>query len=355
MSRGRAIVFAARDRIELVEISVPALRADEVLIETEITAISQGTDRAMVAGTYAGVETRYPFIYGYSRVGRVLEAGGDVSGVRVGDRVFVGMAGTRLDRGDGLGEVGGAYTSHAVVHHTEVVVLPDSVSSTTAAICALGAIAYQGVVASDVRPRSRVLVAGLGAIGQFGALIARLHGAQVWAVDPVPERRALAGRIAGAETLAPGEDLAVRIEETAWGARPWRGRNEEPTSRYERMRWAQPAGVVDVVIDATGRNDALEAYLPLVAREGCICLQGYYAQPLTLDFHAAHMKRVMIRCPGGMDLVDYESVLRLVVGTEVASLVGLEVDVEQAPVVMRDLLLRPSSDVVSAVVRWSEA
>ena len=355
MSRGRAIVFAGRDRIELVDISVPRVRPDEVLGETEITAISQGTDRVMVAGTYAGVNSRYPFVYGYSRVGRVLEAGADVSGVRASDRVFVGMAGTRLDPADGLGELGGAYTSHAVVHHADVVVLPDSVSSTTAAICALGAIAYQGVVTSNVRPRSRVLVAGLGAIGQFGALICRLRGAQVWAIDPVPERRALAGRIAGVETLAPDEDLAARIEETAWGNRPWRGRNDEPASRYERMRWEQAAGVVDVVIDATGRTDALDAYLPLVAREGCICLQGYYAAPLMLDFHAAHMKRVTIRCPGGMDLVDYESVLRLVAGAEVAALAGLEVLVDETPTVMRDLLLHPPSGVVSAIVRWRDA
>jgi threonine dehydrogenase-like Zn-dependent dehydrogenase len=200
-----------------------------------------------------------------------------------------------------------------------------------------------------------VLVAGLGAIGQFGALICRLRGAQVWAIDPVPERRALAGRIAGVETLAPDEDLAARIEETAWGNRPWRGRNDEPASRYERMRWEQAAGVVDVVIDATGRTDALDAYLPLVAREGCICLQGYYAAPLMLDFHAAHMKRVTIRCPGGMDLVDYESVLRLVAGAEVAALAGLEVLVDETPTVMRDLLLHPPSGVVSAIVRWRDA
>ena len=51
--------------------------------------------------------------------------------------------------------------------------------------------------------------------------------------------------------------------------------------------------------------------MPLIAREGCLCLQGYYATPLTLDFHAAHLKRLAIRCPGGMDLVDYEKVLRL--------------------------------------------
>ena len=120
MTRGRAIAFIARGRIELVDVAVPAIRPDEVLIETELTAVSQGTDRAMVAGSYGGVEDRYPFIYGYSRVGRVIEVGDAVPGVPVGARVFVGMAGTRLDPADGYGEQGGSYTSHGVVHHTEL-------------------------------------------------------------------------------------------------------------------------------------------------------------------------------------------------------------------------------------------
>jgi len=119
--RGTAIAFTGVNRIEIVDISIPALHPDEVLIETELTAVSQGTDRAMVAGTYRGVQERYPFIYGYSRVGRVVDVGPAVQGLAAGDRVFVGMAGTRLDPTDGLGEQGGTYTSHGVVHQTDVV------------------------------------------------------------------------------------------------------------------------------------------------------------------------------------------------------------------------------------------
>ncbi len=352
MRRGRAIAFTARDRIEMVDITIPQVQPDEALIETEITAVSQGTDRAMVAGTYVGVEDRYPFIYGYSRVGRVLELGADIRGLAVGDRVFVGMAGTRLDPADGLGEQGGSYTSHAVVHHSDIVPLPNDVDSITAAIGALGAIAYQGVVSANVRPNSRVLVAGLGAIGQFSALISRLRGAEVWAMDPIASRRELAARLSGITPLDPGEDIARRIDETAWGARPWPGRNGPPAARYEQRRWAGAAGVVDIVIDATGRLDAFDAYVPLIAREGCLCLQGYYAKPLTLNFHAAHLKRLTIKCPGGMDQVDYETVLRLTAFADTKQLVGMVIPAANAPTVLHDLLFKPPSDVVSAVIRW---
>jgi 2-desacetyl-2-hydroxyethyl bacteriochlorophyllide A dehydrogenase len=356
MTRGRAIAFTAQNRIELVEIGVPSLRAGEVLVETELTAISQGTDRAMVAGAYGGVRDRYPFIYGYSRVGRVSAVGDGVTQLAPGDRVFVGMAGTRLDPADGFGEQGGSYTSHGVVDESEAVKLPDGLDSTAASMGAIAAIAYQGVVSSDVRPGSRVLVAGLGAVGQFSALVSSLRGAQVWGVDPVSSRRRLAARLSGAIPIDPAtEDVAERVEATAWGTRPWRGRNARPRSRYEQGRWAQAGGPLDVVVDATGRGDAFDAYMQLLTREGCLCLQGYYAAPLTLDFHAAHMKRLAIRCPGGLDLVDYETVLRLTERSDTAALVGLEIPVDDAPAALRELLFQPPADVVAAVVRWAAA
>ena len=97
-------------------------------------------------------------------------------------------------------------------------------------------------MSSNVRPNSRVLVAGLGAIGQFSALISKLRGAQVWASDPIASRRELATRISGAIPIDPGaDDIAARVEETAWGSRPWPGRNGPPRSKYEQLRWAQAA------------------------------------------------------------------------------------------------------------------
>ena len=166
----------------------------------------------------------------------------------------------------------------------------------------------------------------------------------------------MAERISGATTIDPAaEDIGLRIEETAHGTRPWRGRTGPPRSSYEQLRWAQAGAPLDVVIDTTGRADAFEAYVPLIAREGCLCLQGYYPTPLTLDFHAAHMKRLAIRCPGGMDLFDYETVLRLLAHADVSELVGLEIPAAEAPERLQELLFAPPSDIVCAVVRWQAA
>ena len=124
------------------------------------------------------------------------------------------------------------------MHQTDVVRLPDGADPTTAAIGPLGAIAYQGVVTSNIQPGSRVLVAGLGAIGQFSALWSRLRGAEVWAMDPVAARRELAARISKVKSSIPAMTSRRRIEETAWGIQAV-ARAEQPTeARYEQRRWA---------------------------------------------------------------------------------------------------------------------
>lgn len=54
--------------------------------------------------------------------------------------------------------------------------------------------AWQAVRYVDVRPGGTLAVWGLGPIGQMASRIGRHHGADVIAVDPVPERRAMAER-----------------------------------------------------------------------------------------------------------------------------------------------------------------
>ncbi|WP_306231577.1 zinc-dependent alcohol dehydrogenase [Agrococcus beijingensis] len=54
--------------------------------------------------------------------------------------------------------------------------------------------AWQGVAYADLLPGSTLGVMGLGPVGQFAARIGRHLGHRVIAVDPVPERRAMAER-----------------------------------------------------------------------------------------------------------------------------------------------------------------
>lgn len=70
--------------------------------------------------------------------------------------------------------------------------------------------AWQGVAYAGLQPGDTLGVMGLGPVGQFAARIGRHLGHRVIAVEPVPERRAMAERY-GVETLdMPGATEALR-------------------------------------------------------------------------------------------------------------------------------------------------
>jgi NADPH:quinone reductase-like Zn-dependent oxidoreductase len=84
-----AMLHGPRDlRIEEHHLDTSSLKADEVWVETQITAFKIGTDR----GNYEGAERvpgapDYPRWVGDSNLGIVRGVGSDVKRFRVGDRV----------------------------------------------------------------------------------------------------------------------------------------------------------------------------------------------------------------------------------------------------------------------------
>src|SRR5438876_11790409 len=86
----RAFLYGPRDlRVESFSLDTEHLEPDQLWVETEVSALSTGTDR----GNYEGAERvpgapPYPRYVGYSNVGRVKAVGGAVDRFKVGDRVF---------------------------------------------------------------------------------------------------------------------------------------------------------------------------------------------------------------------------------------------------------------------------
>jgi 2-desacetyl-2-hydroxyethyl bacteriochlorophyllide A dehydrogenase len=57
----------------------------------------------------------------------------------------------------------------------------------------------------------------------------------------------------------------------------------------------------DVVIDTTGNPRIFDRCLGLIRREGRIAMQGYYPDPITIDFHPTHVARPTVTFPCGWD------------------------------------------------------
>jgi predicted dehydrogenase/threonine dehydrogenase-like Zn-dependent dehydrogenase len=196
--------------ISVLDVPPPILRPEGVLVQVQASVISSGTERAMrklaqqslvgkararpdlarkvvarartegVAATVASVRDRLdtPDPVGYAAAGVVLEVGSQAEGFRPGQLVACAGAG---------------YANHAeaiYVPATLCVPVPDGVVVEHAAFATLGAIALHGIHQAGLAQGERVIVAGLGLIGQLTARMLHAYGHPVVGVDPSPTARA---------------------------------------------------------------------------------------------------------------------------------------------------------------------
>ncbi len=221
----RQIARRLRDgRVELVDVPDPGPAPGRVLIRTEVSVISTGTERSTLEiarkgllakararpeqvrqvldrvrrdglrSTTALVRRRLDELgpLGYSVAGTVIATGEEVTGIRPGDRVAAAGAG---------------FANHAELDSVPArlcATVPESVASEEAAFATLGSIALHGFRRSEVQVGSRVAVIGLGLIGQLAVRIARAAGCAVLGVDVAEDRLELA-RAAGAEACLRSE------------------------------------------------------------------------------------------------------------------------------------------------------
>jgi len=258
----RALVFAAPGRVDVREVELREPGPGELLVRTEVSGISGGTellayrgeidpalplDEALgaLAGTFA-----FPFRYGYSCVGRVELSRGPVD---EGATVF-------------------AFHPHqdAFVAPAADVLPIDDVPPRKATLFPLVETALQvSLEAGDVSGRV-VLVFGLGPVGLLTAILLARRGARVVAAEPSGWRRDLAASL-GIEAWAP-EDVADAVGE------------------------ASEDGAT-VAVEASGDPGALAAALPLLDHEGTALVASWYGmRPVTLPLGGAfHRRRLVIR------------------------------------------------------------
>jgi threonine dehydrogenase-like Zn-dependent dehydrogenase len=170
-------------RIELEDVPVPEISTTEVLIRTERTLISRGSE---IWRRYAREEAIDPAIMGYSLVGTIVQVGSAVEGFSMGERVA-------------------AVAPHAewvaveVVHPKvvpSVVALPDEVSSEAGTFWPLGTSSTMWMEELNPKDDDTVVIMGQGLVGS-GCLQAlkAWSKAHVIAVDAIPDRCELAVRL----------------------------------------------------------------------------------------------------------------------------------------------------------------
>ena len=190
--------------VKVLDVPRPSISPTEVLVRTVASVISPGTERAVTAlarsSLLAKARARPDLVrqvvrkaqaegipaaaravrgrlaadvpLGYSAAGLVAEVGAAVDGIAVGQLVATGGAGKA------------SHAEFQAVPGLLCAVVPDSVPAQDAAFATLASIPLHALRLSGVGPGSKVVVLGLGLIGQLAARLAMASGSDVAGIDP---------------------------------------------------------------------------------------------------------------------------------------------------------------------------
>lgn len=253
------VVAVDINRIEVAEHEIRDPLPGELLVETLYSAVSPGTELRCLAGKELNAGP-FPMITGYSLVGKVLQGSGDI---RPNDLVFAPGSAVVPK---GISRAWGGHIGHAIVPASTVLKLSAGIDLPFSALAMLS-IALHGVSRSKPLVGDRVLVVGLGLIGQMAAALYRLAGCRVAVCDPMAKRRAIAapnGRFAYPSN--PGWHAAVRCD--------------------------FPDGF-DVLVDVTGVPEVVSANLSLLCQKSWdnpygpsprLVFLASYPRPIGVDY-----------------------------------------------------------------------
>jgi threonine dehydrogenase-like Zn-dependent dehydrogenase len=206
----QAILYGAGDlRIEERPLDIDGLKDDQLYVETEVTALSTGTD----LGNYLGRSTEipgapdYPRAVGYSNVGVVRRVGNSIRHLRPGQRVFSMKP----------------HLAAFIAQPSDLLIpVPDGVSPEQASLAYLTQLGMAAMRQAGYQTGESVAVVGLGVIGLGTVALARAMGATVIGVANSSLRADAASalgahRVYVPENGAPPTDVDVVI----LTANPW--------------------------------------------------------------------------------------------------------------------------------------
>lgn len=259
---------------ELVERPLPSPGPGEVLLRIEAASIC-GTDAHLYHwDPWAAEILKPPIILGHELAGRVAAAGSGVTRVRDGDLVgveshIVDWTCTQCRSGQAhlcrnlkvIGaHVDGGFAEFAVIPEANAIE-SNGLDPAVVALQEPMGNAVHAAFAEPIEGRT-VAVTGCGPIGLCAVAVAKAAGAAwVVATDVEPYRLEMARRM-GADLALDGREADLVIRE---------------------VMEATGGDGVEVVLEMSGAQPALDTALAIITRGGRISLLGIFSRPATVD------------------------------------------------------------------------
>ena len=267
-----AIVFPKANEVTLAQVQLPALEPEDVLIRTECSFVSTGTERWTWQGKM-GLRGRgfpFPLVPGYQKVGRVEEVGAAVTRFAPGQRVFM-----TTGRVQDATSCWGGHMQWAIQREGEVYALPDELSSEAAAALVIVQVGWNTGHRPQVGRGDVAVVIGDGVIGQFTAMALRSRGAHVWLAGHHDARLELAlGRSADRVLNTSGQGLVEALLDAH-------------------------AGGVDVVVETVCQPEDTPQYVRMLHSRGQLVIAAYHPDTNWVDLAPVQDKEITIHSTGG--------------------------------------------------------
>jgi 2-desacetyl-2-hydroxyethyl bacteriochlorophyllide A dehydrogenase len=239
MTEYKKIFISAPDEVKCITDTIDDtdIPDGKVLIRTMYSTISTGTELACISGK----ERWFPLpgVPGYSAVGQIVGVGAGVSEFECGDLVFCNGKHAQMQYCQAVGE------------SMYMIKLPKGIELCVAPYIRMAGIAITGIRNSDIEIGDKVMVIGLGLMGNFAAQLAKMQGADVLCVEPCDNRIEIARQCGLKNVVSPKDsEFDVKVKDFTNG----KGMN--------------------TVIDATGNPAVIMSHYKYVGYKGELILLG---------------------------------------------------------------------------------
>ena len=260
----RAAVLKHQGTMVLESLPVPQPDADQVLVKVAAVGVCGSDVHYYEHGRIGDYVVDHPLILGHELSGRIAAVGSAVDPARVGRRVAVEpqrpckqcKAGRYNLCPDiefyATPPVDGAFAEYVIIQSDFAYDIPDTVSDEAAALIEPLSVGLWACERAEIRPGSRVLIAGAGPIGIIAAQAARAFGATEIYISDIAEDR-----------------LAFALEH---------GATHAVNARTDSVEGLD----VDAFIDASGAPRAVRSGIKAVAPAGKVILVGLGADDVEL-------------------------------------------------------------------------
>jgi 2-desacetyl-2-hydroxyethyl bacteriochlorophyllide A dehydrogenase len=243
--KARQAILSEPFKVVVREVDLPSPAPNQILVATEVSAVSSGTELAVYTGTHQWLQDpslpdwKFPFRAGYSAAGTVVAVGSAVSGWKPGDRVSY------------PGNHASAELLTVGHERGRLWRLPGQLAYEKASLACIARYGLGASIRAGLTLGRSAAVLGLGIIGQFALRCLLAAGAHpVIGIDSVAMRRQA--------VLAAGADHV--IDPGAGDTRP----------QLEQYLGRRP----EIVADATGIPDAVPVAMSLACDGGQVVIVG---------------------------------------------------------------------------------